>query len=129
MLVYFYKNLLAIVLLKYNDRLQQQDYEYCVWDYTGTLNACSVFYNIKLKLIHGSPLACKHRIGTLCDSPENIFGRMLMSFPHSWLINGFMTRIAQRVLHVEQELITLTKHMSSLRFLVGFILLELQFSM
>ena len=30
MLVYFYKNLLAIVLLKYNDRLQQQDYEYCV---------------------------------------------------------------------------------------------------
>jgi hypothetical protein len=44
------------------------------------------------------------------------------------LITGFMTRIAQRVLHVEQELITLTKHMSSLRFLVGFILLELQFS-
>ena len=43
----------------------------------------SVFYNITLKLIHGIPLACKHRIGTLCDSPENIFGRMLMSFPHS----------------------------------------------
>jgi len=35
------------------------------------------------------------------------------SFPHSWLINGFVTRITRRVSLVEQELLTLPEHMSS----------------
>ena len=35
------------------------------------------------------------------------------SFPHSWLINGFVTRLTRRVPIVEQELFTLPEHLSS----------------
>ena len=35
------------------------------------------------------------------------------SFPHSLLITGFVTRVRRRVPLVEQELLTLPKHMSS----------------
>ena len=35
------------------------------------------------------------------------------SFPHSWLITGFITIVTRRVLHVEQELLTLPEHLSS----------------
>ena len=35
------------------------------------------------------------------------------SFPYSWLINGFVTRLTRRVPLVEQELPTLPEHMSS----------------
>ena len=35
------------------------------------------------------------------------------SFPHSWLITGFVTRLTRRVPLVEQELLTLPEHMSS----------------
>ena len=35
------------------------------------------------------------------------------SFPHSWLITGFVTRLTRRVLLVEQELPTLPEHLSS----------------
>ena len=47
------------------------------------------------------------------------------SFPHSWLITGFVTRITRRVPLVEQELLTLPEHMSSppVFILVGFVLL------
>jgi hypothetical protein len=34
-------------------------------------------------------------------------------FPHSWLITGFITRLARRVPLVEQELFTLLEHLSS----------------
>jgi hypothetical protein len=34
-------------------------------------------------------------------------------FPHSWLITGFITRLARRVPLVEQELFTLPEHLSS----------------
>jgi hypothetical protein len=36
------------------------------------------------------------------------------SFPHSWLITWFVTRVTRRVPLVEQELRTLPEHMSSL---------------
>jgi len=36
--------------------------------------------------------------------------------------------VAQQVPHVEQKLLTLAKHMSSLQLLVGFVFLDLQFS-
>jgi len=36
------------------------------------------------------------------------------SFPHSWLITGFVTRLTRRVPLVEQELLTLPEHPSSL---------------
>jgi hypothetical protein len=35
------------------------------------------------------------------------------SFPHSWLITGFVTRLTRRVPLVEHELLTLPEHMSS----------------
>ena len=35
------------------------------------------------------------------------------SFPHSWLITGFVPRLTQRVSLVEQELLTLPEHLSS----------------
>ena len=41
------------------------------------------------------------------------------SFPHSWLITGFLTRLTQRVPLVEQELPTFPEHLSSPRLLVG----------
>ena len=51
------------------------------------------------------------------------------SFPHSRLITGFVTRLAPRVPLVEQELLTLPEHLGSTRFLVGFVLPDLQFYM
>jgi hypothetical protein len=36
----------------------------------------------------------------------------IRSFPHSWFITGILTRVAQRVPHVEHELLTLPEHMS-----------------
>ena len=47
------------------------------------------------------------------------------SFPHSRLITGFVTRLTRWVSLVEQELPTLPEHLSSPRFLVGFMLLDL----
>jgi hypothetical protein len=47
------------------------------------------------------------------------------SFPHSRLINGFVTRLTRQVPLVEQELLTLPEHMSSPRFFVGVLLLPL----
>ena len=35
------------------------------------------------------------------------------SFPHSWLITGFVTRLTRWVSLVEQSLLTLTEHLSS----------------
>jgi hypothetical protein len=35
------------------------------------------------------------------------------SFPHSWLITGFVSRLTRRVSLVEQKLLTLPEHLSS----------------
>ena len=37
----------------------------------------------------------------------------LLSFPHSWLITWFVTKLTRRVPLVEQELLTLLEHLSS----------------
>jgi len=37
----------------------------------------------------------------------------IRSFPYSWLINEFVTRVTRRVPHVEQELLTFPEHLSS----------------
>ena len=44
---------------------------------------------------------------------------MKCSFPHSWLITGFVTRLPRRMPLVEQELLTLPEHMSSPPVLSG----------
>ena len=41
------------------------------------------------------------------------------SFHHSWLINGFVTRVTRRVSLVEQKLLTLPEHMGSLLVFSG----------
>jgi hypothetical protein len=41
------------------------------------------------------------------------------SFPHSWLITGFATRVILRAPLMEQELLTLPEHMSSPLFFSG----------
>ena len=51
----------------------------------------------------------------------------IRSFPHSWLITGFLTRVTRWVPHVKQELPTLPEHLSSPRFLVRFVLFDLLF--
>jgi hypothetical protein len=47
------------------------------------------------------------------------------SFPHSWLITGFVTRLTRRVPLVEQLLPTLPEHLSSPPNFSGFVLLDL----
>jgi hypothetical protein len=54
-----------------------------------------------------------------------LFANTSRSFPHSWLITGFVTRLTRRVPIVEQQLLTLPEHLNSPRFLVGFVLLDL----
>ena len=44
------------------------------------------------------------------------------------LIFGFVTKVTWQVPHVEQELLTLSEHLSQPWFLVGFMLLDLKFS-
>jgi len=49
------------------------------------------------------------RIWSTCPT----FVNTSRSFPHSWLITGFVTRLTWRVPLVEQELLTLSEHLSS----------------
>ena len=43
----------------------------------------------------------------------SVFVITIKSFPHSWLIVGFVKRVTRRVPHVEQELLILPEHISS----------------
>ena len=43
----------------------------------------------------------------------------IRSFPHSWLITGFVTIVTRRVPHVEQEVNNIQAHMSSTPYLGG----------
>ena len=47
------------------------------------------------------------------------------AFPHSRLIIGFVTRLTRRVPLVDQDLHTILEHLSSPRFLVGLVLLDI----
>ena len=59
---------------------------------------------------HGWPL------WNICVTNDNGYVRLVVntswSFPHSWLITGFVTRLTRPVLLVEQELLTLPEHLS-----------------
>jgi hypothetical protein len=41
------------------------------------------------------------------------------SFPHSWLVTGFVTRVTRRVPLVEQEVLTIPQHLSSPPVFIG----------
>ena len=62
-----------------------------------------IFWIIKRKLIFFTKWT---RICSTCVSTSR-------SFPYSWLITGFVTRLTRRVSPVEQELHILPKHLSS----------------
>jgi hypothetical protein len=47
------------------------------------------------------------------------------SFPHPWLITGFVTRLTRRMSLVDQGLLTPPEHMRSPPVLVGFVLLDM----
>ena len=47
------------------------------------------------------------------------------SFPHSWPITGFVTRLTRRVPLVEQEILSFRSTWGHSRFLLGFVLLDL----
>ena len=52
----------------------------------------------------------------LCHKQPRIFPLVVktsQSFPHSWLITGFVTRLTRRVPLVAQELLTIAEHPSS----------------
>jgi hypothetical protein len=53
----------------------------------------------------------------ICVTNDHGYGPLVVStswsFPRSWLITGFVTRLTRRVSLVEQELLTLPEHLSS----------------
>ena len=59
---------------------------------------------------HGWPL------WNICVTNDHEYVPLVLStprsFPHSWLITGFVVRLTRRVLLVEQELLTLPEHLS-----------------
>ena len=76
--------------------------------------------NKKKAVIHYLVNRC-HKSQQICPLVE----RNSRSFPDSWLITWFVTRVTRRVPHVEQELLTFPVHMSSPPVLVSFVLLNL----
>ena len=52
----------------------------------------------------------------ICVTNDHIYVSLVVctsqSFPHSWLITGFVTRLTRRVPLVDQELITLPVHLA-----------------
>ena len=56
---------------------------------------------------------------------SNVVMHTIRSFPHSWLITRFSRRVARCVPHLEQELLTLPEHLSSLMVLAKFVSLYL----
>jgi hypothetical protein len=53
--------------------------------------------------------------------------RTSRSFPRSWLISGFVTRLTRRVSLVEQKLLTLPEHLSSLPVFSGIGVTQLRY--
>jgi hypothetical protein len=77
------------------------------------------FLLLKLKSLLRTFYGCHHDLGDrygisvsrVCSTCRKHF--QFRSFPYSWLVNGFVTRLTRWVLLVEQELPTLLEHMSS----------------
>jgi hypothetical protein len=55
----------------------------------------------------------------ICVTNYHGFVNTSRSFPHLWLITGFVTRLTRRLSLVEQELLTIPEHLSSPPVLSG----------
>jgi hypothetical protein len=71
---------------------------------------------------HEISVSQRTRIYSVCRNHNPI-----RSFPQSWLFNGVVTKLTRRVIHAEQELLTLPEHLSPPPVLVVFVLLDLCF--
>jgi hypothetical protein len=87
----------------------------------GTLG--SVASLLAATLYQGNPDR-SHKLWNIV-STERYVVNTSRSFPRSWLVTEFVTRLTRRVSLAEQELLTFPEHLSSPRFLVGFVLLDL----
>jgi hypothetical protein len=73
------------------------------------------FLLVKLKSSHRKFYG--RRLWNICVTNDHGYVPLVVntsrSFPRSWLITGFVTRLTRRVSLVEQELLTLPEHLSS----------------
>ena len=72
---------------------------------------------------HEISVSQRTRIYSVCRNHNPI-----RSFPQSWLFNGVVAKLTQRVIHAEQELLTLSENLSPTPVLVVIVLLDLLFS-
>jgi hypothetical protein len=90
-----------------------------------------VMLKSSLRKFYGRPLIDRYGIQKKCICVTNdhkyvpLVVNTSRSFPRSRLITGFVTRLTQQVLLLEEELLTLMEHLSSPPFLVGFVLFDL----
>jgi hypothetical protein len=84
----------------------------------------SIYFEVITSTILRSPPWLGRPLRNICVTNDHGYVPLVVSifrsFPHSWLITGFVTRLTRRVSLVEQELLTLP---------VGFVLLDLYFYM
>ena len=73
-----------------------------------TIAKCLVYYSISGNSAWN---LCKYVLMPPCFAHTML--NTSRSFPHSWHINGFVTRLTWRMSLVEQELLTLPEHLSS----------------
>jgi hypothetical protein len=93
---------------------------------------CIYHINLQIKL-KSSPLRSLRWLGwpvwNICVTNDHGYvpldGYISRSFPHSWFVIGFVTKLTRLVPLVERELPVLPQHLSSPRFLVELALLDL----
>ena len=70
-----------------------------------------------IQLYNSWPVRLGWPLCNICVTNDHGYVRLEVntsrSFPRSWLITGFVTRLAQRVSFVKQELLIFSEHMSS----------------
>ena len=86
------------------------------------LNQGFLFVKLKssLRKVVWSPPCLFWQLWNICVTNHPRYDPLVVntsrSFPHSWLITAFVTRLTRRVSLVEHELLTLPKHLSSFFF-------------
>jgi hypothetical protein len=77
----------------------------------------SIYFEVITSTILRSPPWLGRPLRNICVTNDHGYVPLVVSifrsFPHSWLITGFVTRLTRRVSLVEQELLTLPDHLGS----------------
>jgi hypothetical protein len=97
--------------------------------YQGFLDRCMLLTRKLTSKVLRSPPWFGWPLWNICVTNDHMYVPLVvstsLSFPHSRLITGCVTRLTRHVPLVEQELLTLPEHMTLHPFLVGFLLLDL----